>query len=78
MAQASEQQLKVYDDGLIPQSEAALAAGLAGYSAGKQEYKGLLASFSDTLQLAVEREQTLAQHESAIARLEALIGKELQ
>jgi outer membrane protein, heavy metal efflux system len=77
MAQASEQQLKVYDDGLIPQSQAALAAALAGYSAGKQEYQGLLASFSETLQLAIEREQMLTQHESAIARIEALIGREL-
>jgi outer membrane protein, heavy metal efflux system len=78
VAQTSEQQLKVYDEGLIPQSEAALNAGLAGYSAGKQEYQGLLASFSDTLQLAVERERTLAEHESAIARIEGLIGEELQ
>ncbi len=78
IAQTSEQQLKVYDDGLIPQSEAALNAGLAGYSAGKQEYQGLLASFTDTLQLAIERERTLAEHESAIARIESLIGEELQ
>jgi len=78
IAQTSEQQLKVYDDGLLPQSEAALNAGLAGYSAGKQEYQGLLASFSDTLQLAIERERTLAEHESAIARIEGLIGEDLQ
>jgi outer membrane protein TolC len=78
IAQTSEQQLKVYDDGLIPQSEAALNAGLAGYRAGKQEYQGLLASFADTLQLAIERERTLAEHESAIARIEGLIGEELQ
>jgi outer membrane protein TolC len=77
-AQTSEQQLKVYDDGLIPQSEAALNAGLAGYGAGKQEYQGLLASFTDTLQLAIERERTLAEHEAAIARIEGLIGEELQ
>ena len=78
IAQTSEQQLKVYDDGLIPQSEAALKAGLAGYSAGKQEYQGLLASFSDTLQLAIERERELVEHESAIARIEGLIGEEVQ
>ncbi|HET8824029.1 MAG TPA: TolC family protein [Terriglobales bacterium] len=78
IAQTAEQQLKVYDDGLIPQSEAALSAGLAGYSAGKQEYQGLLASFTDTLQLAIERERTLAEHEAAIARIEGLIGEELQ
>lgn len=77
IAQTSEQQLKVYDDGLIPQSEAALNAGLAGYSAGKQEYQGLLASFVDTLQLAIQRERTVAEHESAIARIEGLIGEEL-
>jgi outer membrane protein TolC len=78
IAQTSEQQIKVYDDGLIPQSEAALNAGLAGYSAGKQEYQGLLASFADTLQLAIERERTLAEHESAVARIEGLIGEGLQ
>ena len=78
IVQTSDQQLKVYDDGLIPQSEAALNAGLAGYRAGKQEYQGLLASFSDTLKLAIERERMLAEHESAIARIEALIGEELQ
>jgi cobalt-zinc-cadmium efflux system outer membrane protein len=74
----SEQQLKVYEQGLIPQSDAALNAGLAGYRAGKQEYQGLLASFADTLQLAIERERTVAEHESAIARVEGLIGEELQ
>jgi outer membrane protein TolC len=78
IVQTSEQQLKVYEEGLIPQSEAALNAGLAGYRAGKQEYQGLLASFAETLQLAIERERALAEHESAIARIEGLIGKELQ
>jgi outer membrane protein TolC len=78
IVQTSEQQLKVYEEGLIPQSEAALNAGLAGYRAGKQEYQGLLASFADTLQLVIERERTLAEHESAIARIEGLIGEELQ
>jgi len=78
LAQTSEEQLKVYEDGLLPQSDAALNAGLAGYRAGKQEYQGLLASFADTLQLAIERERTLAEHESAIARIEGLIGEELR
>ena len=78
IAQTAEQQLKVYEEGLIPQSEAALNAGLAGYRAGKQEYQGLLASFADTLQIAIERERILAEHESAMARIEALVGEELQ
>src|SRR5215469_5083404 len=78
IVQATDQQLNVYEQGLIPQSEATLNAGLAGYRAGKQEYQGLLASFADTLQLSIERERNLAEHESAIARIEGLIGEELQ
>ncbi len=78
IVQTSEQQLKVYEEGLIPQSEAALNAGLSGYSAGKQEYQGLLASFADTLQLSIDHERALAEHEAAIARIEGLIGEELQ
>ena len=75
--QTSEQQLNVYEQGLIPQSEAALNVGLAAYRVGKQEYQGLLASFADTLQLSIDRERMLAEHEAAIARIESLIGEEL-
>ena len=78
IVQTSEQQLTVYDHGLIPQSESALNAGLAGYRAGKQDYQGLLGSYNDTLRLALGRERTLAEHEAAIAQIEHLIGEELQ
>ena len=78
IVQTSEQQLTVYDQGLIPQSESALNAGLAGYRAGKQDYQGLLGSYNDTLRLAMDRERTLAEHEAAIAQIERLIGGELQ
>ncbi len=78
IVRTAEQQLKVYDQGLVPQSEAALNAGLAEYRAGKPDYQGLLASFAETLQLALERERALAEHESAIARIEGLIGEAIQ
>jgi outer membrane protein, heavy metal efflux system len=78
VVQASEQELTVYEQGLIPQSESALSAGLAGYQAGKQDYQGLLGSYNDTLRLTMDRERTLAEHEAAIAQIERLIGEELQ
>jgi len=78
VVQFSGQQLKVYDEGLLPQSEAALDAGLAGYRAGKQEYQSLLASFAVTLQLSMDRARVLAEHEAAMAQIEGLIGEELQ
>jgi len=78
IAQTSEQQLTVYEQGLIPQSESALNAGLAGYRSGKQDYQGLIASYNDTLRLTMDRERALAEHETAVAQIERLIGEELQ
>ncbi len=75
---SAEEQLNVYREGLLPQSEAAFNAGLAGYRAGRQEYQSLLASYSDTLQLEIQFQQLAAEHEIALAHLERLIGGELQ
>jgi len=78
IVQTSEQQLTVYEQGLIPQSQSALNAGLAGYRAGKQDYQGLLGSYNDTLRFAMDRERTLAEHEAAIAQIERPSGEELK
>ena len=73
-----EDQLRIYREGLLPQSQAAFESGLAGYRAGRQEYQGLLTSYSDSLRLSIEFQQLLAEHESTIARIERLTGGELQ
>jgi outer membrane protein TolC len=74
----TDQQLAIYDQGLIPQTQAAFQAGLAGYRSGKQEYQGLLSSYADTLRLSIEYLRTVAEHEIAIARIERLTGEELK
>lgn len=74
----TEEQLKIYREGLVPQSESAFNAGMAGYRAGRQEYQSLLASYSDTLRLGIEYQQLLADHEIALAHMERLIGGELK
>lgn len=73
-----EDQLKIYREGLLPQSDSAFNAGMAGYQAGRQEYQSLLASYSDTLRLGIEYQQLVADHEIALAHLERLIGGDLQ
>ena len=75
---ALEDQLTIYREGLIPQSEASFNSGMAGYRAGRQEYQGLLASYSDTLRLEIEYQQLVAEHELALAHLERLIGGDLK
>lgn len=75
---ATEQQLQIYRAGLIPQSETAFNAGMAGYRAGRQDYQSLLASYSDTLRLGIAYQELLAEHEITLARIERLIGGDLK
>ncbi len=73
----SEDQLKIYTEGLIPQSEAAFQAGLAAYQSNRQDFATLLSSFQDLLNLNLEYQRELVEHESALARLERLTGGSL-
>jgi cobalt-zinc-cadmium efflux system outer membrane protein len=70
--------LAIYRGGLLPQAAAAFEAGLAAYRVGRQDLTTLLASFSDLLKLDIEYWNTLADHETALARLERLRGGTLQ
>ena len=73
-ARNSEEQLKIYGEGLIPQSEATLRASISGYQNGKQDFETLLSAFNDVVRLKIEYQQQLVEHESAVARLERLTG----
>lgn len=75
--QASTERLNIYRDGLIPQSEATFRAGLAAYQANRQDFETLLSSFLDVLNLDLEYRRELADHESAVAKLERLTGVSL-
>jgi outer membrane protein TolC len=78
VAQTSAEQLKIYTEGLIPQSEATFRSALAAYQANRQDFQTLLSSFLDVLNLQVEYQRELADHESALAHLEALTGVNFQ
>jgi outer membrane protein, heavy metal efflux system len=77
LVRRSEDQLKIYTEGLIPQSEAAFQAGLAGYQSNRQDFQSLLSSFQDELNSNLEYQRELVEHESALARLERLTGVNL-
>lgn len=74
VAQTSQEQLKIYKDGLIPQSNATFQSALAAYQANRQDFETLLSSFMDVLNLQIEYQRELADHEIALARLETLTG----
>jgi outer membrane protein TolC len=74
VAQTSAEQLKIYKDGLIPQSNATFQSALASYKANRQDFETLLSSFMDVLNLQIEYQRELVDHEVALARLEMLTG----
>ena len=74
VAQTSAEQLKIYSDGLIPQSNATFQSALAAYQANRQDFQTLLGSFMDVLNLQLDYQRELADHEVALARLETLTG----
>ena len=77
MADSDSKVLKIYREGLIPQATATFEAGLAAYQSAQQDFETLLSSFLDVLNLDVEYWHTLAEHETALARLEQLTGVQI-
>src|SRR6266568_3504464 len=76
-AKTAEERLKIYSDGLIPQSEAAFQSALSAYQSNKQDFESLLSGFLDVLNLDLEYRSELVDHESALAELERLTGVDL-
>jgi outer membrane protein TolC len=77
-AEKSAELLKIYREGLIPQARAELEAGMAAYQSNRQDFQALLASFLDVLKVDEEYWQTLAEHETALAQIEAVTGLSLR
>jgi outer membrane protein, heavy metal efflux system len=73
----AEERLKIYSDGLVPQSEATFQSALSAYQSNKQDFESLLSGFLDVLNLDLEYGSELVEHESALAELERLTGVDL-
>jgi cobalt-zinc-cadmium efflux system outer membrane protein len=73
-AKTSEERLKIYSDGLVPQSEATFQSALSAYQSNRQDFESLLSGFLDVLNLDLEYRNELVEHESAMAELERLTG----
>lgn len=77
-AQTSEEQLKIYKDGLIPQSNVTFQSALSSYQSNRQDFASLLSAFLDVLNFEMEYRSELTEHESALTELERLTGVEFQ
>jgi len=73
-AQTASEMLKIYREGLIPQALATYQSGLAAYQTGRLDFESLLAEFRDVLQFDEEYWKALADHETALAKIEQMTG----
>lgn len=70
--------LKIYREGLSPQSRAEFQAGLAAYQSNRRDFQALLTAFLDVLHLDEGYWRNVAEYETAIARIEQLAGLPLR
>jgi cobalt-zinc-cadmium efflux system outer membrane protein len=77
-AEKTTELLKIYREGLLPQTRAGFQAGIAAYQNNRQDFQALLASFLDVLHLDEEYWKNIAEREAAMARLEQLTGLSLR
>lgn len=76
-AKTSEEQLKIYTDGLLPQADTTFRSALTAYQSNRQDFESLLSGFLDVLNLDLEYRNELVEHELALAELERLTGVNL-
>jgi len=73
-AQASKQLLDLYSKGVVPQSSLALESSLSSYQVGNVDFLTVLTNFSTILNYEVDYYRELANYQTALARMESLVG----
>jgi cobalt-zinc-cadmium efflux system outer membrane protein len=76
-ATASLELSELYSKAMVPQSSLALESSISAYEVGKLDFLSMLTSFVDVLDYEVGYYEQLSKYQSALARLEPLVGMEL-
>ncbi len=77
-AQKTADLLKIYKEGLLPQSRTAFQSRIVAYQNNRQDFQAVFASFLDVLRLDEDYWKSTADRETALARLEELTGLSLR
>ena len=73
-AQASSQLLKLYSQGVVPQSSLALESSMSAYQVGNVDFLTVLGNFTTLLNYQVDYYREVANYQTSIARIGALVG----
>jgi outer membrane protein TolC len=75
--EATEQLLKLYTQGVAPQSRLTLESSLAGYQTGGVDFLSVISNFQAVIDAELDYQQQITSHEKALARLEEATGLHL-
>jgi outer membrane protein TolC len=75
--QATEQLLKLYSQGIAPQSSLTLESSVNSYETGGVDFLNVLSNFQAVIDSELDYHMQVANHEKALARLEEVTGLNL-
>jgi outer membrane protein TolC len=76
-AKASDELLRLFSQGIVPQSSLALESSMSSYQVGTADFLTVIGNFSMVLNYEIEYYRELANYQSSLARLESIVGIDL-
>jgi outer membrane protein TolC len=76
-AKSSAKLLKLYSQGVVPQSSLALESSMNSYEVGTSDFLTIITNFNTVLDYEIDYYRELANYQIALAHLEPLVGMEL-
>ena len=76
-AKASGELMRLYSQAVVPQSSLALESAMASYQVGNLDFLSMLDNFITVLDYQVGYYRELANYQTALARMEPMVGAEL-
>lgn len=76
-AKAADGLIQLYSHAVVPQSSLALESSLSAYQVGSADFLTVLGNYRNLLDYETEYYRELADYQSALARMEILVGQEL-
>jgi len=76
-AKASDELLRLFSEGVVPQSSLALESSMSAYQVGTVDFLSVLGNFSTVLNYEIDYYRELANYQSSLARIESMAGLDL-
>jgi len=76
-AKASDELLRLFSQGVVPQSSLALESSMSSYQVGTADFLTVLGNFSTVLNYEIDYYRELANYQTSLARIESMVGIDL-